>query len=136
MDFSDLGFDRGYSGMRAYGRSKLANILFTYELAKRLENSTVSVNALHPGHVATDIWKTSVPLLGSALKWIMGKVALSPEEGADNSIFLASSSEVEGVSGKYFIGRKSVQSSGASYDENISKRLWEISEGMTSSKID
>jgi retinol dehydrogenase-12 len=130
MDFEDLGFKQGYFGMRAYGRSKLANILFTYELARRLENTRVTVNALHPGHVATDIWKTSFPLIGPALKWIIGLIALSPEQGAENSIYLAASPEVEGVTGKYFVKREPAQSSPISYDENVAKKLWEVSESL------
>ena len=100
MDFDDLGFERGYFGMKAYARSKLANLLFTYELARRLDGSRVTANALHPGHVATDMWKTNFPVIGPALKWVMGFFALSPEQGADNTIYLASSPEVEGITGQ------------------------------------
>jgi len=132
MNFNDLGFNKGFFGMKAYGRSKLANILFTYELARRLENSNVIVNALHPGHVATDIWKTSFPFIGPILKWIISKFALTPEQGADNSIYLATSPEVEGVTGKYFDKREPVQSSPISYNEDVAQRLWEISEKITS----
>ena len=131
MDFDDLGFNRGYFGMKAYGRSKLANILFTYELARRIADSSVTVNALHPGHVATDIWKNSFPLIGPALKRIMSLIALTPEQGADNSIYLASSPEVEGMTGKYFVKREPVQSSPISYDKKVAQRLWEISEKLT-----
>ena len=118
--------------MKAYARSKLANILFTYELARRLENTGVTVNALHPGHVATDIWKTSFKLIGPALKWIIGLFALSPEQGADNSIYLASSPDVKGITGKYYVKREPVQSSPISNDEKVAQRLWEISESLTS----
>jgi len=132
MDLDDLGFKRGFSGMKAYGRSKLANIMFTYELARRLTGSNVTANALHPGHVATDIWKTNFSIFGPALKWIMSLFSLSPQEGADNSIYLASSPEVEGVTGKYFVEREPAQSSPTSYDEELAQRLWEISENLTS----
>jgi len=132
MDFNDLCFERRYVGMKAYARSKLANIFFTYELVRRLDEGGVTVNALHPGHVATDIWRTNFSIIGPALKRVMGLFALSPAEGADNTIYLASSTEVEGVSGKYFVKRKPVQSSPLSYDEDIAKRLWEISEDLTS----
>ena len=131
LDFDDLGFKQGYFGMKAYGRSKLANILFTYELARRLENTTVTVNCLHPGHVATDIWKTSFPFLGPAFKWIISRFALTPEQGADNSIYLASSPEVEGITGKYFVKHDPVQSSPISYDKKIAQKLWETSEAIT-----
>jgi NAD(P)-dependent dehydrogenase (short-subunit alcohol dehydrogenase family) len=132
MNFDDLGFKRGYNGMKAYARSKLANILFTYELARRLADHDVTVNALHPGQVATDIWKTNFSIIGPVLKWVMGLFALTPEQGADNSIYLASSPEVEGITGKYFIKREPAQSSPISYDKKIAQRLWEISENLTS----
>ena len=131
LDFDDLGFQRGYVGMKAYARSKLANILFTYETVRRLGESSVTVNALHPGHVATDIWKTNFSFVGPALKRIMGLFALSPEEGADNTIYNASSPEVAGVTGKYFVKREPVQSSVVSYDEGIARKLWEASEELS-----
>ena len=81
-------------------------ILFTYELARRLADSGVTANALHPGHVATDIWKTNFRLIGPALKWVMGLFALTPEQGADNSIYLASSPDVDGMTGQYFVKRE------------------------------
>jgi NAD(P)-dependent dehydrogenase (short-subunit alcohol dehydrogenase family) len=132
MDFNDLGFKRFYFGMKAYARSKLANIMFTYELSRRLEGSGVTVNALHPGHVATDIWRTDFSFFGPVLKWFMEQIAITPEQGADNTIYLASSPEVEGVTGKYFVKREAVASSPVSYDEKLARQLWEISEKMTS----
>jgi len=131
MDFDDLGFQRGYAGMKAYARSKLANVLFSYELARRLAGSQVTVNALHPGHVATDMWRTNFPLVGPALKWVMGFFALTPEQGADTAIYLASSPEVEGIGGKYFVNRQPVHSSPLSYDEEVAQRLWRVSENLT-----
>lgn len=131
MDFDDLGFAKGYFGMKAYGRSKLANILFTYELARRLNNSNITVNALHPGHVATDIWKTNFKIIGPVLKWFMGLIALTPEEGADNSIYLASSTNLEGITGKYFVKREPVESSPISYDEGVAQKLWDVSSELT-----
>jgi retinol dehydrogenase-12 len=132
MNFDDLGFKSGFSGMKAYARSKLANVLFTYELARRLADSDVTANALHPGHVATDIWKTNFSFIGPALKWVMGLFALTPEQGADNTIFLASSPDIDGMTGKYFVKREPVHSSPVSRDEKIAQRLWEISENLTS----
>ena len=117
--------------MKAYGRSKLANILFTYELARRLADSENTVNALHPGHVATDIWKNNFPVVGPVLKWIIGLFTISPQSGADNSIYLASSPEVAGITGKYFVKREPVISSSISNDENIAQKLWEISENLS-----
>ena len=132
INFDDLGFKKGYVGMKAYARSKLANILFSYELVRRLGESRVEVNALHPGHVATDIWRNDFSFIGPALKKVMGMFALTPEEGADNTIYLASSPDVAGVTGKYFVKREPAQSSPLSYDEDLAKRLWEISEELTS----
>jgi NAD(P)-dependent dehydrogenase (short-subunit alcohol dehydrogenase family) len=131
MDFDDLGFERGYFGMKAYARSKLANVLFTYELARRLDGSQVAANALHPGHVATDMWKTSFPVVGPALRWVMGFIALTPEQGADNTIYLASSPEVEGITGAYYVQREPAQSSPLSYDDGVAQRLWKVSEELT-----
>ena len=131
MDFDDLGFTQSYSGMKAYARSKLANILFTYTLAQRLAGSDVTVNALHPGHVATDIWKTDFRIIGPALKWLMGLFALTPEQGADNSIFLATSPVVEGITGKYYVQREATLSSPFSRIETVAQRLWDISENLT-----
>jgi NAD(P)-dependent dehydrogenase (short-subunit alcohol dehydrogenase family) len=131
MDFDDLGFERGYFGMNAYGRSKLANVLFSYELARRLDGSQVTANALHPGHVATDMWKTSFPILGPALRWVMGFFALTPEEGAENTVYLAASPEVEGITGEYYVQLEPAQSSPLSYDEGVARRLWEVSERLT-----
>jgi NAD(P)-dependent dehydrogenase (short-subunit alcohol dehydrogenase family) len=132
LDFDDLCFKRGFVGMKAYARSKLANILFTYESVRRLGESSITVNALHPGHVATDIWRTNFSIVGPALKRVMGLFALTPEEGADNSIYLATSQDVAGVTGKYFVKREPAQSSSLSYDEELAKRLWEVSEDLTS----
>jgi len=132
MDFDDLCFKRGFVGMKAYARSKLANILFTYEIVRRLGESSITVNALHPGHVATDIWRTNFSFVGPTLKRVMGLFALSPEEGADNTIYLANSQDTAGVTGKYFVKREAAQSSSLSYDEELAKRLWEISENLTS----
>jgi NAD(P)-dependent dehydrogenase (short-subunit alcohol dehydrogenase family) len=131
MDFNNLEFKRGYFGMKAYARSKLANILFTYELARRLEGSTVTVNALHPGHIATDIYRTNFSVIGPFLKWFMGFFALTPEEGAETSIYLASSPDVEGLTGQYYVKREVVQSSPLSYDQNVAHQLWLVSERLT-----
>ena len=131
MNFDDLGFRRGYVGMKAYARSKLANLLFTYELAHRLEGSGVTANAVHPGQVATDIWRTNFFLIGPLLKGLIRLTGLTPEQGADTLIYLAASPEVEGVSGKYFVRRKAVRSSPLSYDEDVARRLWQVSEDLT-----
>jgi NAD(P)-dependent dehydrogenase (short-subunit alcohol dehydrogenase family) len=131
LDFEDLGFKKGYFGMMAYSRSKLANMLFTYELDRRLKGSGVTVNGLHPGHVATNIWGDAAPLIGSAVKRLMKWISLSPEEGADNSIYLASSADLDNISGQYFMKREPVRSSTRSYDRETAARLWQVSEELT-----
>ncbi len=126
LDFNDLQNKKSYNVMKAYGRSKLANMLFTYELARRLEGSGVTANALHPGAVATRIWQRGGPL-NPLISLIMRRVSLTPEQGAETTIYLASSPEVEGVTGKYFVKCKAVRSDPASYDEATAKQLWETS---------
>jgi NAD(P)-dependent dehydrogenase (short-subunit alcohol dehydrogenase family) len=131
IDFDDIQATRGYRGMQVYGRSKLANIYFTTELARRLEGTGVTVNALHPGTVATGYARD-----GDARGWLaigvkIGKpFFLSPERGARTSIYLASSPEVEGVTGKYFVKCKPRQPSKAARDDEAARRLWEISEQL------
>lgn len=117
---------RMYSGFRAYGESKLANILFTYELARRLEGTGITVNAIHPGFVATNIG-TNNGWIVRAIRPLMDLFAMSAEEGADTINYLAISKEVEEITGKYFIKRKAVSSSAISYDESIARRLWQVS---------
>lgn len=121
INFDNLGHRRQYSGWAAYGASKLANILFTYELARRLEGTDVTVNAVHPGFVDTNFQRAA----GLTMRG-----HLTPEEGADTQIWLATSREVEGISGKYFVRRRDTHSSDASYDEVVAQRLWEVSAEM------
>lgn len=130
LDFDDLIGQRRYSGWKAYCRSKLANLLFTYELARRLEGTGVTANALHPGFVATNFaahtgWKGSLIYLMARL------FAISPEKGARTIVYLASSPEVTSVNGRYFVREQAVPSSPASYDEAAARRLWEVSAVMT-----
>jgi len=131
IDLNDLNFECFYFGITAYARSKLANILFTYELTRRLGDQRVTVNALHPGRVGTDIFKGDLSSIGPLIKWIISRIALTPEQGADNTIFLATSADVEGVTGKYFVKREAVSSSPLSHDKDLAKSLWEISEKLT-----
>ena len=130
MDFNDLQAERGYDPKQVYSRSKLANILFTYELARRLRGTGVTANCLNPGVVATGMLADymGVPSAGG----LGSTFGATPEEGAETSIYLASSAEVERVTGKYFERRQARRSSRESYDEAPARRLWEISERLTS----
>jgi NAD(P)-dependent dehydrogenase (short-subunit alcohol dehydrogenase family) len=130
IDFDDLESQGSYGFMRAYGKSKLANIMFTYELDRRLAGSGVTVNAVHPGFVGTNMGANNGWLVKLFLP-LTSLWALSPEEGAETSVFLASSPEVEGVSGKYFYQKKAVPSSPCSLDEEKARQLWEVSAEMT-----
>ena len=131
LDLNDLNLSKFYFGLTAYQRSKLANVLFTYELARRLAGTTITVNALHPGLIATDIFRRNYGILGPLIKWIISRYAITLEAGADNTVFLAASAEVEGVTGKYFVKRNAVTSAPLSYDQDLAKRLWEVSEKLT-----
>jgi retinol dehydrogenase-14 len=130
LDFADLQGERSYDGNRAYSQSKLANILFTYELARRLRGTGVTANCLHPGVIATRLLADymGVPAAGGALARTFGA---KPEKGAETIVYLASSQEVEGVTGKYFVNKRPVTSSRESYDEAAARRLWEVSERLT-----
>ncbi len=133
LDFEDLQNQRSYQGWRVYSQSKLANLLFTYELARRLEGSGITVNALHPGFVATRFGRSNGGIFDPLFR-LFQFAAISPEEGARTSVYLAASPEVEGVSGKYFEKCKAVPSSPESYDIASAQRLWEISLQMTGLK--
>lgn len=126
IEFDNLQGEKSYSGWTAYGRSKLMNLLFTYELARRLEGKGVTVNALHPGFVATGFGKNNGALMRLAMR-LISPIARSAEEGAATGIYLACSLEVEGVSGKYFVDKQAVPSDPASYDQKTAQRLWETS---------
>ena len=130
INFDDLQSERSYSRTRVYGRTKLANVLFTYELARRLEGTAVTVNCLHPGVVATNLLADAGGL-PRKLKAATRIIAVDAEAGARTSIYLASSAEVEGVSGRYFVKEKPVDSSPESYDEGVASRLWKVSCEMT-----
>lgn len=131
MNFADLEGKQSFGGWRAYSQSKLANVLFTYELARRLEGTGVTANALHPGFVATRFGHNNGALANAGMKVAQSLFAVSPEKGAETNIYLAASPDVEGVSGQYFEKSRAVSSSKASYDEAAARQLWAISEQMT-----
>lgn len=125
IDFEDLQGARSYSEIRSYNQSKLANLLFTYELARRLKGTGVTANGLEPGFIKTNL---KVPFPFSLFSFMRDK----PADGAKPSVFLASSPEVEGVTGTFF-NHKGVatRSSPASYDEDAARRLWQVSAELT-----
>lgn len=130
LDFEDLGNERHYRSMQVYGQSKLANILFTYELARRLAGSGVTVNCVHPGAVATRLGHNNgafARVLTRALKPFFR----TPAQGAETTIWLASSPEVEGVTGQYFARRAARRSAASTYDEATARRLWDVSRRLT-----
>ena len=131
LDFSDLQFAYGYNGWDAYARSKLANVLFTYELARRLQGTSVTANALHPGLVRSGFGRNN----GLAMRALMTAIQLPPlaasaRRGARTQIYLASSSEVQRSSGRYFAACRERRSAARSYDVEAQRRLWEASEGL------
>ena len=130
INFDDLNMENNYSGWKAYQQSKLALVLFTHELARRLEGTGVTVNSLHPGTVATNIWSRPMGPMG----FIMALPKLfmtSPEKGAETVIYLASSREASGLNGEYVEKLKVKKSSDESYNEEIAKRLWDVTAQLT-----
>ena len=113
--------------MQAYGRSKLANILFSYEVARRVSGTSITSNALTPGVVATDIWKKVNRWLTPLINPVMQRIGQTPLEGAQTSIYLATSPDVEGITGKYYADKKQIRSNSVSYDLDAARRLWEMS---------
>ncbi|MGS0683904.1 SDR family oxidoreductase [Nakamurella sp. GG22] len=127
IDFDDLQAERSYSGARAYNQSKLANLLFSYELARRLAGRGVTANALHPGVVRTGFGSEDPGWLQKLIMPVGRLLLKSPEQGAETSIYLASSPEVEGVTGRFFVNSKRKKSAPQSYDRDDALRLWEVS---------
>ena len=130
IDFDDLEGKKRFNGWKAYGQSKLANIMFTYELAHRLEDSDVTANCLHPGFVATGFAQNNGGWFAKVFAVMQRYLAITPEKGAETSIFLAQSDSVAPTSGRYFDKCKPVPSSKVSYDVTSQRRLWELSQNM------
>ena len=130
IDFDDLGGERRYRPITAYGNSKLANILFTTELARRWKDDGITANCLHPGVVRTNIWSNSKGLL-RVLTWVMQPFMISAERGARTMVYLASSPEVANVSGAYFVKCREVVPAPLALDPELAARLWETSVRLT-----
>jgi NAD(P)-dependent dehydrogenase (short-subunit alcohol dehydrogenase family) len=135
IDFTDLQGARRYAFPKAYGQSKLAQVLFTYALADRLQGTGVTVNALHPGVVTSNFnnGMRGLPrVVGAAIYAVIG---ISAEKGARTSLYLATSPEVARVSGKYFVNCKETRSSHSSYDMALQQWLWQVSEELTQQSV-
>jgi len=130
IEFDNLQGERSYSSFGPYGNSKLANILFTAELARRLEGTGVTVNALHPGLTSTGFGRNNPGFLMKVMGAVIPLIARSPEKGAGTSIYLASSPEVQSITGKYFVDRKVTQPAPQAADMAVAKKLWDVSAEM------
>ena len=130
INFDDVGFAHGYKSMRVYGHSKLANLLFTIELARRLEGSGVTVNCVHPGAVATGLGKNN-GALASLLIRFLAPFFRTPDKGAATTLHVATSPDLEGVSGRYFASCREARPSAAGRDREAAERLWELSAHLT-----
>jgi NAD(P)-dependent dehydrogenase (short-subunit alcohol dehydrogenase family) len=130
INFDDLNLEKDYGGWKAYGQSKLALVLFTHELAKKLQGTEVTVNSVHPGTVATNIWSRPLGPVG----FIMALPKLfmtTPKQGAETIVYLASSPDARALNGEYLEKLKVKKSSDESYDEEIAQRLWDVSAKLT-----
>lgn len=133
IDFESFRSNRNYFVMKAYAQSKLANVLFTFELADRLKNTHVTVNCLHPGTIQTGIARKAGLKWYIALAWkiFSSFVSVSLEKGAETSVYLATSEEVKGITGKYFSRCRQQQAAPLAYDVALRKKLWQVSEELT-----
>jgi retinol dehydrogenase-12 len=131
MRWDDLAFAKGYSTIKAYGQSKLANILFTRELARRLEGKNITVNAVHPGVVRTRFGETGGALMRFGVA-LVRPFLIDEKKGADTSIWLATDPSVEGKTGGYYVKRKLVKPTKAAESDEGAKRLWDLSEKLAS----
>lgn len=135
IGFDDLGLEKRYNTTKAYAQSKLANILFTYELARHLSNQKITINTLHPGAVNTNFGKNLQGIAGFFFR-SCGFLMRSPAKGAETVIWLATAPELNGVSGKYFFDKKEIRSSKISYDADVARTLWDISDRLTGREQD
>jgi NAD(P)-dependent dehydrogenase (short-subunit alcohol dehydrogenase family) len=130
LDFGDLGFERGYSIMKAYQRSKLANVLFSAELARRLAGTGVTSNCLHPGAVNTNIWSGAPTWAKPVIEVIRRPFFISAEKGGDRIVELVVDPALEGVTGKYFESGREIPPARLGQDEALARRLWDVSAGL------
>ncbi len=131
LDFDDLQTEHGYKAMRVYGKSKLANIMFTHELARRIADTGATANSVHPGFVASNFGRNDP--LGNLTMMLAKPFALSPAKGALTSIYVSSDPAVEGVNGKYFYKCAAVEPTSYGRDDSAARRLWDISKQLVAS---
>lgn len=127
IDFDDLQGERSYSGARAYNQSKLANVLFTYELARRLRATSITANAVHPGLVSTSFGASDPGRAQRLFVPVLRPFMKSPAQGAATSIHVATAPDLDRTTGRYFAKSRSTNSSKRSYDESVAERLWDVS---------
>ena len=130
LDFDDLQGEQKFSALSAFGASKMCNLLFTYELARRLAGTGVTVNALHPGLMKSNLMSEAP----APIRWLTRLFSTTPERGSVSLLHLATSAEVLGVTGKFFKGTKTIRSSAYSHDEAVQKHLWDVSMELVGSK--
>lgn len=130
LDLDHLNSNGKYNAMEAYAQSKLANILFTYELSRRLADTRITANALHPGAVRTNFGRELPGVVGAFFRHF-GFLLRSAEKGAATMVWLASSDQVAGVTGKYFLDKREIRSSRISYDVSLARQLWDASAELT-----
>jgi len=133
IDLSDVNFQKSYQGMKAYARSKLALVLFTQELAERLQGTNVTANSLYPGLAETEMWNLlpEHKWYQAILRVVERLILVSEQEGAQTGIYLACSDEVKGITGKYFYKKRAKITSGRCKDIRLQKELWQLSEKLT-----
>lgn len=131
INFDDINFSKNYSGPGAYNQSKLAIILFTYEMARRLSNTTITVNCFHPGLVNTEFGHKNTNAFHHLLWTLQKPLGRSVEKGAETGIYLATSAAVSKITGAYFADKHQIRSSEESYDAQLAKKLWLFSENLT-----
>jgi len=130
INFDDVGFGDGYKSMRVYGHSKLANLLFTFELARRLDGAGVTANCVHPGAVATGLGKNNGTIANVLIR-TLAPFFRSPDKGAATTLHVATSPTLDGVTGRYFANCRETRSSPASHDRDAAQRLWDLSANLT-----
>jgi NAD(P)-dependent dehydrogenase (short-subunit alcohol dehydrogenase family) len=135
VDFDDLGMHKGYNVVAAYGRSKLCNVLFTKELARRLNGSSVTVNCLHPGAVGSNMGVDRDTGFGKTVMRLLRPFFLTPEEGAATAIYVATSPDCRNVSGEYFVKCKVSKTAKRADDRQLAEDLWKVSEDITTTTL-